>query len=436
MIVFNNNICGSVILDRNPVPPTSDLDYLYFQALEPGATVSLSYPNGFNLGYEYSTDGTTWNVWDGSGTNGTVVLDTITLVNAGDYMFIRNVKKSSSFQASSEYYMHFELGSAKVLCGGNIMSLISQDLSVTDIQTSYQFANLFRDCTSLVSAPTLPSVTLYPSCYETMFLGCTSLLSAPALPATATASNCYCGMFSGCTSLVSAPELPATSITAYCYESMFENCVSLKNGPRNLPGITLSEGCYSSMFSGCISMVSAPALGGGTATACYKMMFKGCSSLTSAPTLGSTIKHVQCYESMFEGCSSLVTPPQLKSTSMYADCYKSMFKDCVSLTTAPGLPAETLADNCYYAMFQNCILLQSAPELPATDTGYSGAYSFMFDGCASLSHVKVYATIWTTSNSNCWLRNVSSDGTFEKPSGTTIASGDSGIPNNWTVQTF
>ena len=34
---------------------------------------------------------------------------------------------------------------------------------------------MFLDCTNLVTAPTLPAITLANSCYNTMFKGCTKL---------------------------------------------------------------------------------------------------------------------------------------------------------------------------------------------------------------------------------------------------------------------
>ena len=61
-------------------------------------------------------------------------------------------------------------------------------------------------------------------CYEYMFKDCTSLTTAPELPATTLSNNCYRGMFNGCTSLTSAPELRATTLDFDCYEYMFNNC--------------------------------------------------------------------------------------------------------------------------------------------------------------------------------------------------------------------
>jgi hypothetical protein len=60
-----------------------------------------------------------------------------------------------------------------------------------------------------------------------MFRNCTSLTTAPELPATMLASNCYNGMFYDCTSLTSAPELPAPELARCCYYFMFYGCSNL-----------------------------------------------------------------------------------------------------------------------------------------------------------------------------------------------------------------
>jgi hypothetical protein len=77
-----------------------------------------------------------------------------------------------------------------------------------------------------------------------MFKGCTSLTTAPTLPTNTyqgLATSCYDGMFWGCTSLTTAPVLPADALPAsanYCYRNMFNGC-------SNLNSITmLAEGLY------------------------------------------------------------------------------------------------------------------------------------------------------------------------------------------------
>ena len=75
----------------------------------------------------------------------------------------------------------------------------------------------------------------------------------------------------------------------------------------------------------------------------------------------------------------------LPVTTLAESCYSFMFEGCTSLTTAPKLlPATTLAIGCYGNMFDGCTSLTTAPELPAT-TLASDCYNSMFAGCTSLT---------------------------------------------------
>lgn len=91
---------------------------------------------------------------------------------------------------------------------GNIQSL----MNFSDSVTSACYAYMFRNCTSLITAPLLPATTLAHSCYYYMFASCTALTSAPQLPATTLANYCYYYMFNGCTKL-SNIEVALTSWT-------------------------------------------------------------------------------------------------------------------------------------------------------------------------------------------------------------------------------
>lgn len=117
-----------------------------------------------------------------------------------------------------------------------------------------------------------------------------------------------------------------------------------------------------------------------------------------------------CYEGMFKGCRNLITAPELPATTLAPYCYREMFMGCISLTTAPDLLAITLADDCYQSMFYNCRNLNYIKAMFTTTPGSS----------------------YTTN----WVYHVSSTGTFVKNSAATWnVTGDSGIPEGWTVET-
>ena len=58
----------------------------------------------------------------------------------------------------------------------------------------------------------------------------------------------------------------------------------------------------------------------------------------------------------------------------------------------------------------------------------------MFCGCTSLNYVSCFTTdIGSTTWISHWLNEVSETGTFVKAKGVDWPSGDSGIPEGWTV---
>lgn len=253
------------------------------------------------------------------------------------------------------------------------------------------------------------------------------------LPATKLTSFCYEGMFHRCESLVKAPELPAKDISILCYREMFSGCISLTNAPK-LPATTLADECYTYMFNGCESLTEAPELPATElCTMCYAGMFEGCTSLTRAPELPATTLGSGCYQEMFAVCTSLTKAPQLPVRELSDWCYCAMFGGCTSLTEAPLLPATTLAEGCYCEMFAFCTSLTEAPVLPATvllDYCYEG----MFIGCESLNYVKCLATEFGAESTSDWLVDVAETGTFVKKAGVEWGEGESGIPEDWTVE--
>lgn len=216
------------------------------------------------------------------------------------------------------------------------------------------------------------------------------------------------------------------------------NIMSLLYGDNFIGETSLSGKNYafSNLFKG-TKVVNAENLILPTTLAnyCYRDMFRDCTSLTATPQLPSTTLANYCYQRMFQGCSNLVTAPILPATIMTSYCYANMFNACGKLTPAPELPATTLASYCYGGMFAFCSALTQAPILSAT-TLATYCYESMFYGCSNLNYIKMLAT--DISANNClmnWTYNVKSVGTFVKAASmTSLPSGTSGIPRNWTVE--
>ena len=111
---------------------------------------------------------------------------------------------------------------------GNVESLLYGD-NFVDKTSSGPLKNLFYGSSGLVDASNLvlPATTLAELCYESMFRNCTSLTTAPVLPATTLARYCYTSMFRNCTSLTTAPELNAPTLSQESYSYMFNGCTNL-----------------------------------------------------------------------------------------------------------------------------------------------------------------------------------------------------------------
>ena len=181
-----------------PTPPVAGP--LCFTAEQDGSSVSLiGWDDGMYeqidifASLQYSTDNSTWQEWDGHVIN----------LNAGQKVYIKALNPNTDGMAyyNEEYEFvtkyHKFIFEGKIEASGNIQYLLEDSGSRVDAP-AYAYCNLFRDCTSLASAPELPATTLAKSCYSNMFYGCSNLTAAPALPATTLASSCYESMFFGC----------------------------------------------------------------------------------------------------------------------------------------------------------------------------------------------------------------------------------------------
>ena len=272
-------------------PPMST--YLTFQSTSNFRLKVYDNKKHWNGTLYYSTDTTTWNVWDGT--------TTLSSVNNKLYLAGSGNTKIAGFVPDYRWVLE----GSNIECIGNIENLL-------DYET-----------VALGNHPAMAT-----DCYRYMFSGCTSLTTAPNLPATTLANYCYASMFSGCTGLTTAPSLPATTLANYCYSSMFDGCTRLTTAP-SLPAPTLASSCYSSMFKGCTGLTTAPSLPAPTlASSCYRYMFRDCTGLTTAPSLPATTLANYCYQYMFDGCTSLTTAPSLPATTLANYCYASMFRDC------------------------------------------------------------------------------------------------------------
>lgn len=339
---------------------TDATDYFWFQALEPGSSVSLTVSSGTFAG-SYSFDKQSWTEWDYS---------EITLNNVGDKVYFKGIQ-------TTRFTGKF-IGTGKLAVGGRIYTLYSSE------STTMWFKELFKDMTSLIYAHDL----IFPENYWLPTIKRTS--SNP----NASLQSLFSGLFSGCSNLLTTPRLPAMILTPLCYNSMFANCISLtSDNLPELPALDLSvntsinsssAAVYGGMFSGCTALVSIPSNYLPATTLCqycYGQMFKGCTGLVDQlPDLLAEYLSNSCYASMFEDCTSIKHTMELNSIHLNSSCYNAMFRRCTSLVDHCDLPATVIPDKAYYAMFERCTALETAGVIYAEEILPEGCrYMYYFD---------------------------------------------------------
>lgn len=252
------------------------IEYLCFTANTAGSTIRLYRKGNWEApSFETSTDGENWSAFN--------LWDTITLTNVWDKIYYRNTSETpTSLYVSLQYRVTFSM-TWNIAWSWDLTYLVCKN-GTKDTIWQYRFSYLFQSCSSLTSAPDLPSNPNSYQSYYAMFNYCTGLTTPPKLPATSLWQDCYGNLFDWCTGLTEAPELPATTLAQSCYEYMFKDCTSITK-VKNLPATTLADNCYQYMFSGCKNLTYLPEL---PATAVwyksYQYMFYWCSKIKLSAT--------------------------------------------------------------------------------------------------------------------------------------------------------
>lgn len=183
------------------------------------------------------------------------------------------------------------------------------------------------------------------------------------------------------------------------------------------------------------------------ATYVFCGLFYGSTMLMDANglILPATTLVQSCYNGMFRGCSNLINAPKLlPALDVPQDGYSSMFEGCTNLTSVPEIYATsisgTTALNRMFCMNRNSRVTSRMTESPVlkitNPSAYNNAYQQLFAGNGNITEVTILAQ-GTNLSFNNWLANTnSSGGVIKKLSGTTLVSGNSGIPSNWTTETY
>lgn len=252
-----------------------------------------------------------------------------------------------TFELAANQQVYFRGNRANCDCNGdmqlftaNKVCYIAGDITSLLADPSTLPSNAFRSAfsratfsTGTTTPGTVTWVDIYPGdplilpastssyCYTEMFRNCTSLTSAPVLPATVLAERCYYRMFFS-TSITSVPTMPAIVTfdgDQVCYQ-MFQNCIYITTLSQPLFGgtMTLRKGCFQDMFAHCTGLTSVdrgllPATN--LAQDCYRGMFQD-TRFERAPDLLATTLVSECYRYMFNACTNLKYIKCLATTNL------------------------------------------------------------------------------------------------------------------------
>ena len=169
---------------------------------------------------------------------------TITLAHIGDCVQFGN--SADTLSSSGQDYVQFVM-TGSLAGSGNIQSMLNWSASCPD----FCFFNLFVLCSSLTSAPELPSIQLGNYCYRQMFLQ-SSITAMPELLATVIGEGSYRNMFGRCYALAGAVNLPAQSFTNACYETLLQQ-TAITEIHIQATGI-FANNCMNGMLNGCASL--------------------------------------------------------------------------------------------------------------------------------------------------------------------------------------
>lgn len=459
------------LLDIGEVLPQMSYNYINFLMPNGGDITLTRNGNPTPVTLEYSLDGgATWTTWSEVGGVRTLTLP------AGGRVWLRNASSTSTgFSTGDSDYYKFAFTDSAYAYGDTRSLLCSRPFS--GVLTAHVFRYLFSRCSSLVTAPELPAMTLAPSCYAYMFAGCSSLDNVTMLATDISATNCLkawlsyvaaTGTLRTDSRLTGIPvNSPSGIPTGWTREDVdpWLNFTMPNGGDITLTrngnptaveleystdgGLNWSEWVevngvrtLTLQAGGRAYIRNTSALSTGfnlDTSNYYQFAFSdsveadgSVDSLICVDPANAVITD-SCYWWLFRDCATMTQAPRLTAAVLAPNCYRAMFLRCYGLTHAADMDAVTLSAYCCRAMYQNCTALAVGADCPATIAA-AECYYQMYLYCSSLSEVSTH--LEDASAANClyqWLRDVAATGDLYKKSVLSLPSGISGVPAGWTA---
>ena len=206
-----------------------------------------------------------------------------------------------------------------------------------------------------------------------MFKDCSSLISAPLLDIKT--KTVLTNFFANCTSLKEVPAFDTSNVLYF--NNTFLRCKNIKTVPKfNTKNATI----FSSAFHGCIKLLSVPEFDTSKVENMHKM-FAYCTSLTNIPKFNTS--KVVNMNAMLTDCSSLEQVPEFNTEKVTNMGY--MFQGCKKIMAIPKLNTTNVTT--MESMFSGCSELKEIPEF---NTEKVTNMRYMFSGCSELKKVPIF----------------------------------------------
>lgn len=419
-------------------------NYFYFENIS-GSNNTLTLTRNNSNGQcpvvtlEYSTDGVNWQEWQ-------AVNDVRTYTISANGKFYLRGNNTAFGQNANGYDYHQFASTGNIEAHGSIMTLLDKTGASDTITSTGCFRSLFRNMTTLKTAPELPATNLNNAAYIYTFQN-TGITEAPDLPATRIGNGYYYGMFSQCASLTKAAKMTINEFIS----GHINDCREMYSGCSNLTdisGITINATnipnlCFTNTFYQCSSLTKAvPMTVNILSRDSFNSTYEGCTALDDIT--GFVINATEYFETTFRrtfyNCTSLTKAlPMTIATLSGLGTFNSTYEGCSSLSDISGIhiTATTANSGSFKIMFKGTAITES-PDLSSVTTLYgigdqsNGSFAYMFQNCANLKKITVGFSSWNSAYTYQWVNGVSSTGDFYNLGGATISSGNNGRPSGWT----
>lgn len=145
-------------------------------------------------------------------------------------------------------------------------------------------------------------------------------------------------------------------------------------------------------------------------------MYANCANLTKVMNL-SNIRKIDSANHMYSNCTSLTEVSDNNNVNEINDC-QYMYSGCTNLKTGMDLSKVKVIKKPMYSWITN-------------------GFCNMYNNCSKLEEIIApNISVWDTNKFTNWVKGVAANGTFYKPKGLEIPTGNNGIPTGWVVKEY